>query len=185
MDQATSLAILLLTVAARELAEAALRRGGPSRGVGKGSVVVWYVAYSAILALALARAWLEPWTSLPLAGLALLWGGILLRLRSLGEIGRFYDHFIAIKDGHRLVVSGPYRWLRHPLHLGLHVEMAGLAWLAGSPLGWAVFCLSLVVLVRRNLEEERILERHFGCAYRAYRRRAWDVIDWLPASLRT
>ena len=184
MDQAASLASLLLTVAARELAEAALRRGGPSRGTGRESVVAWYLVYSTILAIALWRAWFEPWATAPLAGFALLWGGILLRLRSLHEMGAYYDHFILIKDDHRLIDTGPYRWLRHPLHLGLHIEMAGLAWLAGSLLGWVVLGLALVVLLRRNLEEEQALERHFGIAYRDYRRRAWDVVDWLPGSFR-
>jgi protein-S-isoprenylcysteine O-methyltransferase Ste14 len=38
----------------------------------------------------------------------------------------------------------------------------------------------LLVLIRRNLDEERALEDFFGAAYRVYRRRAWDLVDLLP-----
>jgi protein-S-isoprenylcysteine O-methyltransferase Ste14 len=181
MDPALNLAPLLLTVAAREIAETALRPRGRSRGAGKASVAIWYLAYFAIMALAVSRAWSTPLASAPWGGYALLWSGIALRLRSLREIGAYYNSLILIKDAHRLVDTGPYRWLRHPLHLGLHVEMAGLAWLGGAAEGWLILGLSLIVLMRRNLEEERALEGFFGAAYREYRRQARDLVDLLAA----
>jgi protein-S-isoprenylcysteine O-methyltransferase Ste14 len=69
------------------------------------------------------------------------------------------------------------------MHLGLHLEMAGLALLADAAFGWAALALSLGALLQRNVQEERALEKFFGAAYRAYRRTAWDVIDLLPRNL--
>jgi hypothetical protein len=43
MDPALNLAPLLLTVAAREIAETALRPRGRSHGAGKASVAIWYL----------------------------------------------------------------------------------------------------------------------------------------------
>lgn len=182
MEQALNLAPLLLTVAVREAAEAAMRRGhrGQACGEGKASIVIWYFAYLTILALALLRAWSEPWTSQSWPAFAVIWSAMLLRLVSLHEIGAYYDRLILIRDDHRLIDRGPYRWLRHPLHLGLHLEMAGLALLAGAALGWLALGLSLAVLLRRNLAEERALENFFGAAYRDYRGQAWDLVDLLP-----
>jgi protein-S-isoprenylcysteine O-methyltransferase Ste14 len=184
MDQALNIAPLLMTLSVRQVAEAATRCDGADAkpGGAAASVAFWHVAYFTILALALWRIWPLPYVSQPWWGYAVMWGGMILRLVSLREIGAYYDPFIRIRDDHRLIDRGPYRWLRHPLHLGLHLEMAGLAFIAHTSAGWAALGLSLLVLVRRNLEEERALEQFFGAAYRDYRRQAWDVIDLLPGN---
>jgi len=103
-------------------------------------------------------------------------------LASLREIGVYYHPLILLREGHRLIDAGPYRRLRHPLHLGLHIEMLGLALLAGTVPGWIALGLSLLVLARRNMQEERELEKFFGVTYRGYRSHAWDVIDLLPGN---
>jgi protein-S-isoprenylcysteine O-methyltransferase Ste14 len=63
--------------------------------------------------------------------------------------------------------------------------MAGLALLAADVLAWAALGLSLFVLARRNLQEERVLEGFFGPAYGDYRRYAWDLVDLLPGARRS
>jgi protein-S-isoprenylcysteine O-methyltransferase Ste14 len=182
MDQAFNLAPLLLTLAMRQVAESVLRRDVPGEkpGEGKASVVLWYIAYLTILAPALWRVWSTPMMSHPWWGYAVIWIGMVLRLVSLREIGVYYHQLILLREGHRLIDAGPYRWLRHPLHLGLHIEMLGLALLAGAVPGWIALGLSLLVLARRNMQEERALEKFFGVTYRGYRGHAWDVIDLLP-----
>lgn len=186
MVQVLNLAPLLLTLAVRQAAEAAMRRDQPSRKPrqGQASIVFWYIAYLSILALALERAWSTPFAAPPFWGYAVIWSGMALRLASLRAIGAYYDYLILIRDDHRLIGSGPYRCLRHPMHLGLHLEMAGLALLADAALGWIAMALSLVALLQRNVQEERALEQFFGAAYRSYRRGTWDVIDLLPRSLK-
>ena len=183
MDQVLNIAPLLLTLSVRQMGEAMARRGAsdgkPRRAAA--SVAFWYVAYFTILAIAFWRIWPLPFLSQPLWAYVVIWAGITLRLISLREIGVYYDALIRIRDDHRLIDSGPYRWLRHPLHLGLHVEMVGLALLANNLVGWTGLGLSLLVLMWRNLEEERALERFFGTAYCVYRRRAWDIVDLLPS----
>ena len=177
-----SLAPLFVTLALRQAMETAMRRDLPTSKPRQGhaSIVWWSTAYFALLALALWRVSSTSVIDQPWWGYAVLWVGLLLRVLSLRAIGRYYDYLILIRDDHRLVDSGPYRWLRHPLHLGLHVEMAGLAILADATSGWIVLGLSVLALVRRNRQEERALEAFFGAAYRAYRLRTWDVIDLLP-----
>lgn len=77
----------------------------------------------------------------------------------------------------RLVTSGPYRFTRNPMYVGIVLAYAGLAILIDT--AWpllllpAVLLLLVLVVVRR---EERYLDRTFGDAYRAYRHR---VRRWL------
>jgi protein-S-isoprenylcysteine O-methyltransferase Ste14 len=175
MDPLASILPLLMTLAVRQVMESALRRGAPSKksGSDKASIVCWYLVYSTILALALLRIWEMPVMAQAWWGYAVLWSGIALRLVSLREIGAYYHPLVLIRQGHRLVDTGPYCCLRHPLHLGLHLEMAGLALLAAD------------VLARRNLQEERVLEGFFGPAYGDYRRHTWDLVDLLPGARRS
>lgn len=72
----------------------------------------------------------------------------------------------------RLVTSGPYRFSRNPMYVGLTLTYVGLALLIDT--AWPLFVLPVVlsllmVLVVRR--EERYLERAFGEAYRSYRQR--------------
>jgi protein-S-isoprenylcysteine O-methyltransferase Ste14 len=76
-----------------------------------------------------------------------------------------------------VVQSGPYRFTRNPIYLGMFVGLAGLAiafdslWLIGTLLVFA-FAIRYGVVAR----EEAYLERKFGDAYRHYRAR---VRRWL------
>jgi len=76
-----------------------------------------------------------------------------------------------------LVASGPFRFTRNPMYLGLVVIGVGAALLAGTWLMWlvpvAVFALDQLVIIPF---EERSMERAYGDAYRAYKAR---VRRWL------
>ncbi len=69
----------------------------------------------------------------------------------------------------RLVVSGPYGIVRHPIYLGYNVALVGLALVLGSTglllVGGPVFLVGWVVYA---LVEERGLRRRFGAEYAAY-----------------
>ncbi|HZC06264.1 MAG TPA: 1-acyl-sn-glycerol-3-phosphate acyltransferase [Ktedonobacterales bacterium] len=115
----------------------------------------------AALHLALApSAW--GWALL-IGGLAFVaWAALWLRIRGDGLP-------VSALPPPRLVVSGPYGLVRHPMYLGYNVALIGLALILGSPglliLGGPVFLLGWVIYA---LIEERSLRRRFGAEYRAY-----------------
>lgn len=71
-----------------------------------------------------------------------------------------------------LVGSGPFRFTRNPMYLGIVVIGLGAALLAGTWLMWlvpiAIFALDNFVIIPF---EESSMERAYGDAYRAYRAR--------------
>jgi protein-S-isoprenylcysteine O-methyltransferase Ste14 len=71
-----------------------------------------------------------------------------------------------------LVTSGPFRFSRNPMYLGILVIGLGAALVAGTWLMWLVPALLFVLdnFVIIPFEEES-MERAFGDAYRAYRAR--------------
>ena len=153
-------------------------------GGGHLTAGIWNVIYVVLLALALygviQRGLWAGWIS----GLPLLWSGALLRAWSYRALGRHYTVTVFVREDHALVTSGPYQWLRHPLHLGLNLEMLGLALVVPSTFSLGLAGLGILVLFLRNRIEERALIEGLGESYRRYRERAWDVIDLLPTRLR-
>ena len=163
----------------RIAADSPRRRDGTSSG-GEASVWIWTAAYVALLALATRAAWLDALWRSGWIGLPILWAGAALRVSAYRALGSHYAATIRVHAQHVIVRSGPYRWLRHPLHLGLVLEMAGLALAAPTPLALSLLAVALGVLVVRNVAEERVLIAGLGEPYRAYRASTWDPIDWLP-----
>jgi len=78
----------------------------------------------------------------------------------------------------RLVVEGPYRWVRNPMYLLYAAVVVGeaLAYRSSWMLGYAAVLLGLAHLYVVKLEEPRLLER-FGADYTDYCQR---VSRWLP-----
>ena len=76
-----------------------------------------------------------------------------------------------------IVESGPYRFTRNPIYLGMFGGLIGLGIAFDNP--WLLLMMALFALVIRYgvvAREEAYLERMFGDAYRGYRRR---VRRWL------
>lgn len=78
----------------------------------------------------------------------------------------------------RLVVSGPYRFVRNPMYIGAGLALMGasLFYWSGALLGYTVlFLLATHLFV--TFYEEPTLSRTFSSEYEAYRAR---VRRWLP-----
>ena len=78
----------------------------------------------------------------------------------------------------RLVVAGPYRFVRNPMYLGAGLALAGAALFYESlALSGFVVLFLLVTHLFVVLYEERALSRLFGAQYLEYSR---DVLRWIP-----
>jgi protein-S-isoprenylcysteine O-methyltransferase Ste14 len=77
-----------------------------------------------------------------------------------------------------LQISGPYRFVRHPLYLGWILALFGAAHMTGDRLAFA--SLTTVYLVLAVPWEERSLVQSFGEDYARYRRQVrWRIIPYL------
>lgn len=116
-----------------------------------------------------------PWLGrlLVLAGLLLvIWCNALFT--SLGE-GTAHPFTAKTK---RLVIAGPYRYVRNPMVWGVGSLLVGLAlWLGSVGLWFGFGGFVLFILFFVPYYEERDMERRFGEEYREYCRR---VPRWWP-----
>lgn len=75
-----------------------------------------------------------------------------------------------------LVTSGPFRFTRNPMYLGLVSMLVGLALALGTPAPWAAAALMAATLQLRFIRnEERALAASLGEPYQRYRQsvRRW------------
>jgi protein-S-isoprenylcysteine O-methyltransferase Ste14 len=109
---------------------------------------------------------------LPWLGAALLVAGTALAVwgrRTFSAAGTTVKPF---ERTERLVESGPFRFTRNPMYLGLVAMIAGVALLLGTPAPWlAALALALLLHFRFIRNEERALAASLGEPYAAYRRR--------------
>lgn len=113
-------------------------------------------------------------------GIALLVLGVVFRQYAITVLGRFFSPVIQIQQDHRLVESGPYRYLRHPTYTGLLLAFYG----AGLALGNWIILVTFVVLptiaiLRRIRVEEEMLVAHFGKEYEDYKSRTNKLIPFI------
>jgi len=115
-----------------------------------------------------------------IAGLALIAGGAALWYRTVALFARIGEGTLAPWDPtQRLVVAGPYRYVRNPMITAVLAVLLGEAALFGS--GSVLILAGSFLAVNAiwfPLVEEPGLERRFGDDYLAYKR---NVPRWLPS----
>jgi len=110
-------------------------------------------------------------------GVALLLGGIVIRWTAIYTLGRYFTAKVVIKDDHRLVRTGLYKYLRHPAYTGALVAHLGLGL---SFANWFSLTLSVVpyfvAALYRMQVEELALREALGEEYVCYSRNTKRLI---------
>ncbi|MFL5493652.1 MAG: methyltransferase family protein [Gemmatimonadales bacterium] len=70
--------------------------------------------------------------------------------------------------GHELASAGPFRYVRHPIYLGLDLLALGTAIWVPTALTWIAALMMVIGSDLRGRAEEGLLRRVFGDAYAAY-----------------
>jgi protein-S-isoprenylcysteine O-methyltransferase len=103
--------------------------------------------------------------------------GLTIRWYSIIHLGRFFTVDVAIATDHRLIDTGPYRYIRHPSYSGALMAFLGLALCLGNWVSLAVIVIPIFwVFVRRMRVEEEALLGAFPTQYRDYMARTKRLI---------
>jgi protein-S-isoprenylcysteine O-methyltransferase Ste14 len=92
------------------------------------------------------------------------------------HLGVHWSGEITIKFDHRLIRSGPYRRIRHPIYTAMIGMMAGSAITSGEMHALLGFAIAGLAYARKIRMEEANLRRAFGAAYEGYRRETGALI---------
>jgi protein-S-isoprenylcysteine O-methyltransferase Ste14 len=106
-----------------------------------------------------------------LAGAILALTGALFAAWGKARLGRLFSPQLGVQEGHRLVTTGPYGVVRHPIYLGAIDFMIGTA-LYLNDVALLVAALLFVVWFSAQIRiEERLFSAHFGKEWLEYRDR--------------
>lgn len=107
-------------------------------------------------------------------GIAFAWWA---RLR----LGRLWSAHITRKADHRVIDSGPYAIVRHPIYTGLLLSLLATAIMRGRLLDIVGFLLLLLGWwLKARMEERWLTQQLDSCAYGEYRRRVPMLIPFGP-----
>jgi protein-S-isoprenylcysteine O-methyltransferase Ste14 len=113
--------------------------------------------------------------ALTLAGISFTWWARI-------HLGRFWSNAITRKEDHRVIDTGPYGLVRHPIYTGL---IAGML-VTGVAVGTVTAMLGAVLISlgmwqKARLEEGFLMKELGEEAYGLYRRRVPMLVPFFPA----
>lgn len=122
-------------------------------------------------------------TAVSAFGLVLALLGLLLRGWAIRSLAGLFSPHLEVRREHHLVVSGPYRLIRHPGYTGALLLFVGLALTLHRSLALAAVAVLAVAVFRRTTREELLLERSLPAAYAAYRTTAGRFLPRITGPL--
>jgi protein-S-isoprenylcysteine O-methyltransferase Ste14 len=109
--------------------------------------------------------------------------GIIITILGLGfavwarlHLGRNWSARPGIKVDHKLIRTGPYRFVRNPIYTGILFGYAGTAIVIGEFWAFVLILFVLAVLLGKIRAEEKFLLEEFGEAYVQYKKEVKGLI---------
>jgi protein-S-isoprenylcysteine O-methyltransferase Ste14 len=122
------------------------------------------------------------WTLLPpskttfFTGAAVLLAGLGFAIWARLHLGAYWSAMVAVKEGHRLIRTGPYRLVRHPIYSGILTGLLGTAVAVGQLRALIAAALLIAIYYRKSQDEEHLLAEEFVDEYPAYRNEVGALI---------
>jgi len=101
-------------------------------------------------------------------GLVLLALGLAFTVWARVYLGRNWSGMVTVKEGHELIRSGPYAYVRHPIYTGLLVALLGSAVTRGELRALIGLGIVAGAFIRKLRIEERFMRELFPQQYQRY-----------------
>jgi protein-S-isoprenylcysteine O-methyltransferase Ste14 len=91
-------------------------------------------------------------------GLIIFIFGVMFRLWAIATLGRYYSHVVRKSKKHRIIDTGPYRFLRHPAYTGMIIAHIGITLFYFNFITLAMILLFLIpsIILRITIEEKML-----------------------------
>ncbi len=104
---------------------------------------------------------------------------LVFRIWAHTVIDRSYSPTLEVRDDHRLVKHGPYKYIRHPIYTGTIIAVIAILIFTSSIVGFVLSLLSIPLLEHRIKNEEMMLIEEYGDEYREYQESTWKLVPWV------
>jgi len=105
--------------------------------------------------------------------------GLTVAIWSRRTLAGNWSATVTFKQGHELVQTGPYRFVRHPIYTGILLMILGSVIGAGRLQSWLGFLIVCVGFWIKLKQEESLMLRRFPDQYPAYRTRVEALVPFL------
>jgi protein-S-isoprenylcysteine O-methyltransferase Ste14 len=110
---------------------------------------------------------------------ALSVAGLIGTLWARWTLGDNWSSAVTLKQGHELIMRGPYRYVRHPIYTGLLVMVLGTALAIGRLHAFIGFAACIAGFWIKLRQEEALMTRSFPHAYASYKQRTKALVPFV------
>ena len=114
------------------------------------------------------------------------WAMVVINAMGLGwcwwariHLGSLWSAGVSRKEGHRVIDTGSYGIVRHPIYTGGFIAIFSWAAACASPIALLIALFTTVGFTCKAYLEERFLREEFGGSYEAYRQRVPMLVPFL------
>jgi protein-S-isoprenylcysteine O-methyltransferase Ste14 len=116
---------------------------------------------------------------LSILAVALVLIGLFILIWARSTLGENWNANVETKEWQALVQKGPYAKVRHPMYTGLMTMVLGSALSYGRLLGVVILVIFIVGFYLKALQEESILTKRYGSAYKEYKAKTKAFIPYI------
>lgn len=147
--------------------------------VETGTMTAFFVAYYLVVRLRVGEVAVPRGLrdALLVAGIVLVVLGVVFNIWGRLVLKSFWANQIKIYEGHRLLTTGPFGVVRHPLYASLIWTFIGGSLIYANPLSLVlVFAVFVPMMYVRAKKEDAVLAANFSPEHGEYRRRTWMFV---------
>jgi len=105
--------------------------------------------------------------------------GLFVTLWARWTLAGNWSSDVTFKQGHELIRTGPYRFVRHPIYTGILVMCLGTALDIGRFRCWLALPLMAMAFWIKIKQEERLMLQHFPDEYPAYQKQVKALVPFV------
>jgi protein-S-isoprenylcysteine O-methyltransferase Ste14 len=114
-----------------------------------------------------------------LLGFVLLIAGLGIRLQATRTLGEYFSPKTRVLPEHKLIKSGIYKHIRHPIYLGSMLAFFSITLIFHSLIGFMVTALAIPFILNRIRVEEQMFTEKFGDEYKEYIKKSKKLVPYL------
>jgi protein-S-isoprenylcysteine O-methyltransferase Ste14 len=114
-----------------------------------------------------------------LAGAGICVAGVAFAIWARKFLGDNWSAEVTLKQGHKLIQSGPYQFVRHPIYTGFEIAFLGTVITIGQLKGFVGLGILFTNHFYKTMMEEKILREQFREQYLDYAKRVRRLIPFI------
>jgi protein-S-isoprenylcysteine O-methyltransferase Ste14 len=105
--------------------------------------------------------------------------GLIIAITARKKLAENWSSNIEVKKDHKLITTGVYKYIRHPIYTGIACMGIGTFLVFHSLLSLLFLLVMITFCVLKLKKEEVLLMKHFPNEYPAYKKRAKALIPFI------